>query len=80
MVKFIYTVTTLFFILHGSCSAKTSDSIDIGKWFASGVELYKQGNFKQSAVKFKKIIKSGTRSGSLYFNLGNCYFKMGKLA
>jgi len=74
MVKYIFTFLTAFFVLHGSCMAQM-----IEKQFQSGIELYKRGNYTQSARKFEETLKSGTESGAIYFNLGNCYFKMGKL-
>ena len=76
MVKHIFTLLTALFILHGSCSAELPDT---NNEFKSGIELYKQSRYKQSAQKFKQALKSGMESGAIYFNLGNCYFKMGKL-
>ena len=76
MVKYIYTLLTVFFIVHGSCLA---DTVNTENWFEQGVELFKQGKYQQSATKFENVLDAGTQSGALYFNLGNCYFKMGKL-
>ena len=44
--------------------------------FKSGVELYNNGNYNEAINSFVKIINNGEHSGSLYFNLGNSYYKL----
>jgi len=40
---------------------------------------YEQGNFDEAIKQYNIILDSGFESGSLYYNLGNCYFKKGEL-
>lgn len=42
--------------------------------------LYTNGNYAASADKYESILSSGNESAELYYNLGNAYFKEGKLA
>lgn len=47
--------------------------------FYSANKLYEQGRYEEAAGEYKKILDSGVQSGPLYYNLGNCYFKLGSL-
>lgn len=40
---------------------------------------YEQANYDEAIKEYESIIKSGLKSGNLYYNLGNCYFKKGEL-
>jgi len=52
---------------------------DISGGFDSANKLYEQGKFSEASAAYEKLIQSGTVSPALYFNLGNAYFKSGKL-
>lgn len=41
---------------------------------------YRKGNFSSAATLYENILKKGMKSGELYYNLGNCYFKTGEIA
>lgn len=47
--------------------------------FYTGNTLYEQDRYKEAIEKYEEIIKAGYSSGPLYYNLGNCYFKLGQL-
>jgi tetratricopeptide (TPR) repeat protein len=38
---------------------------------------YREGNFEQAADIYQSILRQGLASGELYYNLGNCYYKLG---
>ncbi len=42
-------------------------------------KMYQEGQFENAIQSYKKILSQGYESGPLYFNLGNAYFKTGKL-
>jgi tetratricopeptide (TPR) repeat protein len=42
-------------------------------------KLYQDGQYEAAVQSYEKILSSGYESGALYFNLGNAYFKSGKL-
>lgn len=47
--------------------------------FYTANTLYEQEKYKEAIDKYEEILKEGYASGSLYYNLGNCYFKLGML-
>jgi tetratricopeptide (TPR) repeat protein len=69
-----YVLLTLF----ASFTLKAAD--DATQLFNDANNLYKQGNFGDAAVMYKKIIDNGYESPQVYFNLGNSCYKMNKIA
>lgn len=51
-----------------------------GQSFEEGNELYRKGNYSEAAKVYENILKTGTHSAELYFNLGNAYYKQAKVA
>jgi tetratricopeptide (TPR) repeat protein len=47
--------------------------------FQEANRLYREADFQGAIEAYNKIIKMGFDSGYLHFNLGNAYFKSGKL-
>ncbi len=47
--------------------------------FARAGRLYKEGRYDQAARLYEEILASGFESGPIYYNLGNSYFKNGRL-
>lgn len=47
--------------------------------FYQANELFKENNYEKAISKYEEIITLGVESGSLYYNLGNAYFKTGKI-
>ena len=48
--------------------------------FETGNELYKSGKYEQAATAYGSILKENKQSAELYFNLGNTYYKLNKVA
>lgn len=45
--------------------------------FRAGLDFFEKGDFKQAAEQFERIRENGLgQSGELFFNLGNCHFKL----
>jgi tetratricopeptide (TPR) repeat protein len=42
-------------------------------------KFYQDGNFDSAIQTYQKILGQGFESGTMYFNLGNAYFRSGKL-
>jgi tetratricopeptide (TPR) repeat protein len=38
---------------------------------------YRRGDYAEAAREYEQLLASGVRSGNVYFNLGNAYFKLG---
>lgn len=64
-------------VICGLCFAAVKE--DLAGLFYSANKLYEQGKYEEAAAEYKKIIDTGFQSGTLYYNLGNCYFKLGSL-
>lgn len=48
--------------------------------FENGNALYKQGNYEEAISAYETVFRSKKQSSELYFNLGNCYYKLNKVA
>ncbi|HDP54803.1 MAG TPA: tetratricopeptide repeat protein [Bacteroidetes bacterium] len=70
-------LTAILVILAISLSAKANFSPD-STLLQANIE-YTEGNFKQAAQLYKLLVDSGYTSAELYYNLGNAYFKQGKI-
>ena len=53
-------------------------AMDTSKFFEAGID-YKNGDYEEAIRLYEEIIADGEISGNLYYNLGNAYFKAGKL-
>jgi tetratricopeptide (TPR) repeat protein len=51
---------------------------DVSAEFDAANKLYEQGKFSEAAAAYEKLIQSGTIAPTLYFNLGNAFFKAGE--
>jgi tetratricopeptide (TPR) repeat protein len=66
LVYLFLLITNLFFAQSG---------------IENGNTLYKQGNYQEAIDTYETIIyRSQKQSPELYFNLGNCYYKLNKVA
>ena len=65
-ILFIFLLTTqVFFAQNG---------------FEKGNALYQKGNYKDAITAYESVLDSKKQSAELYFNLGNCYYKLNKVA
>jgi len=51
-----------------------------GELFARGNEDYRAGKYDAAASQYQDIIKQGLASAEVYFNLGNAFYRAGKIA
>jgi tetratricopeptide (TPR) repeat protein len=61
------------------CHAEEGKS-GLERIFYRGNDSYEKGDYGEAIAEYKKILEAGYDSGSLYFNLGNAYFKAGDIA
>lgn len=47
--------------------------------FAAANQAYNEGHYQQAADGYARLIHSGHANGHVYFNLGNCYFRLDQL-
>jgi tetratricopeptide (TPR) repeat protein len=68
----------LILVLGGlGVSATAQTAVDE---FERGNAFYRDGKFDQAAMAYEAIVKQGTASPAIYFNLGNSYYRLGKTA
>jgi hypothetical protein len=48
--------------------------------FEKGNVLYQKGQYEQAIQAYESVLDSHQQSADLYFNLGNCYYKLNKVA
>ena len=72
MKQLIY-VFILFYTL--GVFAQNADNL-----FTEANDLYTAGNYKEAIETYHKIEDLDVESAELYFNLGNCYYKLNKVA
>jgi len=73
----------LFFgliILVFATSAFAKPKSVLANDFKEASELYREGNITGAIDAYEKILGEGWESSAIYYNLGNCYFKIGDLA
>lgn len=70
----------LFFILVlVSLIVPASQAADSTSAFDVANNLYGQSHFTEAAAAYAKLLESNPRSETLYFNLGNAWFKAGQM-
>ena len=47
--------------------------------FERANQFYREDNYTEAVKRYNQILKEGWESGELYYNLGNAYYKSGKL-
>jgi tetratricopeptide (TPR) repeat protein len=48
--------------------------------FEKGNELYRKSQFQDAIQAYESVLKTNKQSAELYFNLGNAYYKLNKVA
>jgi len=47
--------------------------------FEQATNAYNKGEFKKAIAFYEQIVNNKKHSANLYFNLGNCYYKLGEI-
>lgn len=53
---------------------------DVSNPFIEGNVHYNNGKYEAAITSYESVLASGQQSAELYFNLGNCYYKLHKVA
>ncbi|MBM4076669.1 MAG: tetratricopeptide repeat protein [Planctomycetes bacterium] len=76
----IVAFLSLFVVVQGICVA--SDQGERERAFVKGLEAFdsakSSGDYRQAALLFESILDDGYRSGAVYYNLGNTYYRAGQ--
>lgn len=76
MKKLFFVLVFMFF---SACLYAADVTNGLTELFYEGNNLYKDGKYDKAIEKYETIVNRGFASGPLYYNLGNCYFKLGSL-
>lgn len=79
-MKIITGLVLLLMIICGNLFA--GQVINQKEWissFHSANEMYKQGKYEEAKEVYESLVGQGLVSANLYYNLGNCYFKLNRL-
>jgi tetratricopeptide (TPR) repeat protein len=70
------SITFLLLAVFFGCVARGADPIAV---FDQANRLYEQGKYSEAARAYQQIISLGKASATVYYNLGNAWFKAGQL-
>lgn len=68
------TIIIVLMLIAGAARAQ-QPSLSYDSWFEEGNAAYNEGNYEQANSSYQKIIEAGVESASLYYNMGNTYYK-----
>lgn len=74
MKKYIINIIFLLFIIISSISRADSNSI-----MQTANEYYKNNRYQLAIEEYNKLILDGFEGTSLYYNLGNAHYRLGKV-
>lgn len=66
----------LFLILSPPLSVFADES---ARLFEQGSQLYQSGQIEDALDAFQQILNSDYEAGPVYYNVGNCYYKLGEI-
>ncbi|NAY91824.1 SH3 domain-containing protein [Muricauda sp. JGD-17] len=66
--KILLNIVLLFSIFFGFSQN--------GKFFDKATEYYNNGEYSKAIEQYQQILDNGQHSAALYFNLGNCHYKL----
>jgi tetratricopeptide (TPR) repeat protein len=78
-VKVICSVITVLSIFHIFTTNVLANENHPEEAFFMANQAYKEGRFQDAIDGYEELLESGYSNGSLYFNLGNCYFRLEQL-
>ncbi|MCK9408437.1 MAG: SH3 domain-containing protein [Bacteroidetes bacterium] len=75
-MKNLVFIALLICLVAGISSAQTEELSSV---FEDANRMYLEQKYDAAATRYQSIIANGYVNGEVYFNLGNAYYKMGKL-
>lgn len=59
--------------------ANRGHAFDPAARFEEGNRLYREARYEQAIEAYESILESGLESGSVYYNIGNCHYKLNRI-
>lgn len=75
----ILLLTAVFLLASGSLLYSAESGKDHNKLFYEGNVYYEKRDYVKAIEEYLKVLDAGFESGALYYNIGNSFFKLGKL-
>ncbi len=72
-------IITSVFLLVLSFQLKAAPADSLQKYVETGNALYGQDKYAEAIAAYNKVLNQGYENGVLYYNLGNAYYRLGKL-
>lgn len=79
MKRLIICLILLSLLSVSNSFAAPSGKVDLPTLFYRGNEAYQAGNYAEAIANYQAIIEHDVESGELHYNLGNSYFRSGKI-
>lgn len=79
MKKILISIMTVFVFALPAFAQEGQKKEDPNKLFYVGNSLYEKRDYPKAIEEYLKVRDLGLESGNLYYNLGNSYFKLGKI-
>lgn len=73
-MNLIRHILIIFFIITGTASA-----INVDEVMDKANKEYRENNFTAAIAEYEKLLDDGYKGTSLFYNLGNAYYRIGKL-
>ena len=73
MKKNLFILLTFAFALGSACATETCAGLE------AGAKAYNEGDFERAVDEWRSCADSGINDADLFYNLGNAYFRSGKL-
>ena len=74
-----YSLFILSFVFAiGKCSSLHAQSAD--ELWKNANKLYKDTQYTEAAHTYQKIVSEGYKNAEVYYNLGNCYYKLNDIS
>jgi len=73
--KLSLLIIFLFFLILGKSIAE--NVVQPNTLFFQGNSFYKEERYSEAIKAYEQLVAMGVKSGHLYYNLGNAYFKLG---
>lgn len=78
-MKYVYALLLTCWFLTGTAAAEKMDRSEINALWDRANHAYTNGNYEDAAAGYDSLLNAGYEGAKLYYNLGNAYFKTGRI-
>jgi len=76
MINRLFRRIIVSFVIVVLCSGIKGFAGEKEQLFSEGNAFYQEGKYSETLKAYQRILDMGYESGSLYYNVGNCYYKL----